>query len=237
MYQYKEKFDTLQRVKLEPNGHEIHLFEHGQKYIKKLSKIPWIEMIAIVNSLSMYSTHPESDIDLFIITKPWMLWFVRFFSTMILWRYWVWRKWQDIAGNLCLSFFITTESINLSKIAIENDIYLYYWIYYMKPIVIKNDAHEKFLKANNWVKIDEDQKIENQKYILNNWSNLWKTRLEIYEKLNWIIRFFLLAKTVKSKEKLWNPEGIIISDTMLKFHNQDKRKNIRDTILENNFDK
>jgi hypothetical protein len=70
MLQYKEKFDTLQRVKLEPNGHEIHLFERGQKYIKKLSKIPGIEMIAIVNSLSMYSTHPESDIDLFIITKP-----------------------------------------------------------------------------------------------------------------------------------------------------------------------
>jgi hypothetical protein len=38
----------------------------------------------------------------------------------------------------------------------------------MKPIVIKNDAYEKFLRANNWVEIDQDQKIENQKYILNN---------------------------------------------------------------------
>lgn len=237
MYQYKEKFDTFQGVRSEPNEHEVHLFERGQKYIQKLSKIPGIEMIAIVNSLSMHTTHPDSDIDLFIITKPGMIWFVRFFSTLILWKHWVWRKWEDITGNLCLSFFITTEAMDLSQIAIEDDIYLYYWIYYMKPIVIENNTYEKFLKANTWVEIDKNQRTENQKWKINNSIPISNKKIQSYSSLNQIIRFFLLPQTLKSHKKLWNPEWVIISDTMLKFHDQDKRKEIRDRIIENNFDK
>ncbi len=235
MIQYKEPFNSLLWVKSEANEHEIHLFDRGQKYIQKLSKIPGIEMIAIVNSLSMYATHQDSDIDIFIITKPWMIWFVRFFSTLILWKHWVWRKWEDIAENLCLSFFITTEAMDLSQVAIENDIYLYYWIYYMKPIVTKNNTYENFLEANNWVEIDRNQKVENQKYIIKNLYKTWNKK--IYKHINQIIRFHLLPKTLRSHEKLWNPEWIIISDTILKFHNEDRRIELRDMILENNFDK
>lgn len=62
--------------------------------------------------------------------------------------------------------------MDLSQVAIENDIYLYYWIYYMKPIVTKNNTYENFLEANNWVEIDRNQKVENQKYII---KNLYKT--------------------------------------------------------------
>lgn len=38
----------------------------------------------------------------------------------------------------------------------------------MKPIIINNNTYEKFLNENNWIKLDEAQKIENQKYIINN---------------------------------------------------------------------
>ena len=34
-------------------------------------------MVAVSNSLAMYATHPDSDIDLFIITAPKRLWIVR----------------------------------------------------------------------------------------------------------------------------------------------------------------
>jgi hypothetical protein len=117
----------------------------------------------------MYGTHPASDIDLFIITRPGMIWFVRFWSTLILWIHGVWRRDADIAGNLCLSFFVTTETMDLSHIAIENDIYLYYWIYYMRPIVDKNKTYEQFLMANSWVDLDEEQKMKNITYIIPNY--------------------------------------------------------------------
>ncbi len=57
-------------VKKTPNEREIELFHRTEKYIQKLTWIPGIEMIAVVNSLSMYATHEDSDIDLFIVTEP-----------------------------------------------------------------------------------------------------------------------------------------------------------------------
>jgi hypothetical protein len=73
-------------VKNTPNKHEQELFRRAVKYIRRIAWIPGIEMVAIVNSLSMFATHKDSDIDLFIVTKPKMLWFVRFFVTITLYR-------------------------------------------------------------------------------------------------------------------------------------------------------
>jgi hypothetical protein len=66
----KPYFDALMGVKESPNEHEISLFTRAKKYTEPLIHIPGLEMIAVVNSLSMYATHPNSDIDLFIVTRP-----------------------------------------------------------------------------------------------------------------------------------------------------------------------
>jgi hypothetical protein len=39
--------------------------------------------------------------------------------------------------------------MDFSKIAIKNDIYLFYWIYYLKPILNKNKIYENFIEINN----------------------------------------------------------------------------------------
>lgn len=44
-------------------------------------------------------------------------------------------------------------------------------------------------------------------------------------------------KALKKYNRLGNPWGVIISDEVLKFHDNDQRKIIRDRILEKNFDK
>lgn len=77
--------------KASPNAHEEALFLRAQKYIAKICNIPGISMIAVCNSLAMYATHPKSDIDLFIVTRPGMLWWVRCMITLRFWWYNVWR--------------------------------------------------------------------------------------------------------------------------------------------------
>jgi hypothetical protein len=69
MQNYKKQFNHISGIKSTPNTHEYALFERAKKYIHRCSWIPGIEMIAVVNSLSMYATHDDSDIDLFIITR------------------------------------------------------------------------------------------------------------------------------------------------------------------------
>jgi hypothetical protein len=222
-----------------PSEHEKKLFDRAQKYIQKISWIPGIEMIAIVNSLSMFTTHRDSDIDLFIVTKPKMLWFVRFFVTITLYRLWVWRHGRDIAGNFCLSFFVTTDAMNMENIAIDNDIYFYYWIYYMKPVLVRWDIYERFLEQNSWVKIDTIEMEKNKAFCAITTSTENNTYLLsiIYYLLSACIRFFFLPKTLRNYQKLWKPEGVIITDDILKFHDQDRRRELRNKIFQKNFDK
>jgi hypothetical protein len=38
--------------------------------------------------------------------------------------------------------------MNFEKIALENDIYLYFWILYLKPIMDINNTYKKFIDIN-----------------------------------------------------------------------------------------
>jgi hypothetical protein len=218
-----------------PNIHEKELFCRAGKYIRRIAWIPGVEMVAIVNSLSMFATHKNSDIDLFIITKPGTIWFVRLLVTVILWISWVWRHGEDIAANLCLSFWITTDGMNLEDIAIDDDIYLYYWTYHLKPVFVRGDIYDQFLEANSWVDIDDSQKAKNRTYI--KIQKPTQKPCKIIEYIDRALRYIFLPKTLRNYERLWRPEGVIISDTMLKFHDQDRRREIRDKIFQKNFDK
>lgn len=232
MKAYKQQFIDYKKIKPQPNAHEKYLFERAEKYIKKIADITGVEMIAICNSLSMYGTHKESDIDLFIVSKPHLLWWVRVRTTWIFWRLGIWRHGSDIAENFCLSFFATTRAFDFKKIAIENDIYLYYWIYFLKPIINKNQTYEKFLKENSWVEIDEVQRQENQKYLLKSpkeTPNFSKSFFCILANYIFFILFF--PKTYFSYLKSGKPKGIILSNNMLKFHSDDQREIVRDGIF------
>lgn len=209
-----------------PNTHEQSLINRAQYFIKILSEIPGVESICICNSLSYYATNRDSDIDLFIITHPNMLWYVRFFVTMKLKKAWVWRKGEDIAGNFCLSFFVTTHALDFSAIAIEDDIYLYYWIYFLKPIVNYDHAYENFIAINNWVSIPREQIQENTQYVTT-LHNKPKVALWQYW-VNAMLKLIFLPKTLFSYYRLWCPKGVIITRDMLKFHDTDSREYIRD---------
>jgi len=52
-------------------------YQKTQDFIRFIRWIPGLRMVAVSNSLAMYATHKNSDIDLFIITAPRRLWLVR----------------------------------------------------------------------------------------------------------------------------------------------------------------
>lgn len=215
-------------IKNAPNLHEKELFLRAQKYIECIKNIHGIKMIAICNSLSMFATKSDSDIDLFIVTDAKMLWYVRFFVTLKFWKMWVWRKWTDIAGNFCLSFFVTEKALDFQKIALKDDIYLYYWIYFLKPILDYDATYDRFLSENSWVKIPESQKQENldyRKFVGKSLKISW-----LHSFLSCIIQFFGEKKTTRQWKKMGKPQGVIISSDMLKFHDKDQRENVKKAI-------
>ena len=69
--------ETLLGVKHSPSEYEKELFHKTQDFVRFVRWIPGLRMIAVSNSLAMYATHEESDIDLFVITAPNRLWIAR----------------------------------------------------------------------------------------------------------------------------------------------------------------
>jgi hypothetical protein len=227
--QYHASFDEYMGVKSEPNAHEIILYERAEKYIKKISWIPGIRMIAVVNSLSMFATHGDSDIDLFFVTTKNRMWLSRVLITLIFWVHWVWRHHEDIAGNFCLSFWVEESALSLSKIAIENDVYLSFWAYYMKPILADDTIWEEFTRSNK-----EFQFAEAHDRFLKFWKR-WQNTSNFFwnflTMINHFLRFFLEKWSKRTFLKKGSPDGVIIAPDMLKFHDQDRRIEIREALL------
>ena len=102
----------------------------------------------------MHACHKDSDIDLFVITQKNRLWTVRIIITFIFALFRERKTSTKHAGKFCLSFFITEETLDFSSIAIEQDIYLAYWIETLVPIYDKNQCLKNFRAANNWYEFE-----------------------------------------------------------------------------------
>jgi len=223
-----QKLEQYLGTRKKPWECEQILWEKVSQYNTYFAKVPWILGIAVCNSLAMNSCHENSDIDLFIITKKNRLWTTRICMTLLLTVLGQRKTRSKHKWKFCLSFFITQGWLDLESIALESDIYLSYWIDTLKPIINRQNVFEEFYRKNNrllWKNISWDEK--------NRTSGLWKTRkfsTSFWDYCEKLLKFTFFPRTKKSFQKLWKPFWIVVSDTMLKFHDKDRRKEIRDII-------
>lgn len=143
-----EKLQFVLSAKTTPSPREKELFQKTQDFVRCIRWIPGLRMVAVSNSLSMYATHPDSDIDLFIVTAPRRLWLVR---TLVLLTAEVLRvrtKPGNETGKFCFPFFMTDRNLSLKAVAIENDLYLAYWILTLKPIYNQSYVYGRFMEVN-----------------------------------------------------------------------------------------
>lgn len=228
-----EKLKKELNIKDSPWEWDIFYIQKTIKYIKYIKWIPWIKMIWIWNSISMNSWSKESDIDLYIVTNKNRLWLVRIITTIIFQILWVRKTKTKHAWRFCLSFFSTIKWMDFSSFAINNDIYLYFWIIYFKPILSFNDTYENFIKTNSsWADFNNYKKdLENNKnFIVYKWNKKDK-KSTILDSLNKALKYFFQKRSLKSYKKIWKPYWIIISDDLLKFHNWDIRKNLKTKLI------
>jgi len=231
-----KKFKKYFDIKENQSDIEKDFFKKTYKYVNYIKWIPWLKMIAIWNSLAMNNANSESDIDLYIVTTRNSMWLNRIIITFLFQIMWVRKNDKNHAGRFCLSFFSTIDWMDFSKWKIENDIYLYFWIIYMKPILDYDNTYENFINLNKeWLEIDEYEDIinNNKKFIqykknTKNWLILDKITI-ILDK---IVKKLLLPKTLSHFEKIWKPYWVIINDDLLKFHNNDIRQEIKKEILD-----
>jgi len=163
-----DKFIEYFWVKDKPTKIEKWFYKKTEKYLGFIKWIPWLKMVWIWNSISMNCASENSDIDLFIVTSPNTMWLNRILITFIFQIFWVRKTATKHAWRLCLSFFATTDWLNFKNWKIKDDIYLYFWIIYFKPILDFDNTYTYFIKQNSsWADFSEYKDIieENKKYI------------------------------------------------------------------------
>lgn len=202
------------------------LWQRVKKWHWLLRSVPFVRLIAVGNTLAFGWPSRESDIDLFVVAERKWLFTARLFLTAFASLARIRRSGDRIAGRFCLSFFVADSAQNLEKIQLKPaDPYLAFWIANLKPIV---GSAEAFRAANPWLA----KKFPNLPQLA---GFTRATRQNWFAKFLEILIRNPLGQLAEKGYKKWqlrrarakrgnkNPGAVIISESMLKFHESDRR--------------
>jgi len=214
----------------------VRKWKRAESAARFLELVPFVQLVAVSNTLAINNARPESDIDFFIVTSGQHIWIARFLVTGIIsllgWR----RHGQKITNRICLSFYITTSALDLSPLkSAEPDPHFTFWVSQIVPLMDDDQTYEKFRAANPWVTatLPNAWKEASTGRVLAPNSSLCSIK-KFYEVFfsspigipieNWTrnhqMKRFTNDTTGKSKEP---GNDVIISEDVLKFHEEDRR--------------
>lgn len=128
------------------------LWRDAEAVIGKLAKIPFVEMIAVVNSLSFDNASYDSDIDLLVITQPGYMAVARDHITLSLKRWGRHNGRGPKRGKVAPDVYLDTERLAIEDFHLgPRDIYFDFWFARLTPVLNRNNAYERFLHANPWI--------------------------------------------------------------------------------------
>lgn len=215
----------------------------AKKAAKKLRWIPFFRAMFVCNTVASSSASHCSDIDVFIVIRKGRLWLTRLLITLTLTFFRLRRNKKHVANKICLSFYVTDAHLDLSDVTIDApDIYMAYWIDQLIPVYDPDNVREEIMKQNTWAK----ELIPNafQKFVLHpRWrvedgaiAKRIKRMFEAVWKGGYGNLLEKQAKGAQEKKMAMNfssikdePDSrVVIDDTMLKFHENDRRAKFRE---------
>lgn len=197
---------------------------------------PFVKLVCVCNSLCINATDTNSDIDLLVVAKKNRLFMARLIITLLTSIFGVRRHGNKIKKRFCLSFFISENNLDLSKIAIApHDIYLAYWIKTLQPISGDYGTYENLLKQNAdfLQSYFPNPALPKKRYYRKPdaaANSLRKVLEKILgnERLNRKIMAYQIIRAHSKMTELTDKSGTVITEEMLKFHDKDLRHQIKD---------
>lgn len=225
--------------------------EHVRNYIQKMkhakratwliSCVPFVRAVFVCNTVGFGVPTEKSDIDVVVIAKDKTIFLTRFLVTMLLSVGGFRRHGRRVQNKICLSFYLAEKNLSLQSLAIERDIYLVHWIALLIPVFDPDQFHARMLRDNAWVsgtlpfactpyipaghiRVSDSvfgrciRRVCSFQFLLPLWRvcEMVTKRLQLW----WMKDKLERVRSVKS--------AVIVSDTMLKFHEEDRRVLYRD---------
>jgi len=233
-----------------------------QAYIKLISLFPQIRLVGLSGSISMMNAEEDDDIDLFIITAKNRLFTGRFIALVFAQllglrrsrdsatKFFITRESHhfvvpskvkkisyassaDHKDKVCLNLFFDESNLKVPKF--KQTEFVGHEVLQMKPIVVKGDVYERFLKENEWVyglfpngksksqilNLKSQINYKRFKFKILNLFGTWNLGFIIFNKIEQALKDFQLNLINRHKTTE------IITSTQLWFHPDDFEKKIK----------
>lgn len=209
-------------------------FRKRRRYLWLLSGLPGVEAIWIVNTMAYHNVRADSDIDLLIVARPEKIWSARFFTTAVAKLLGIRPTTQYTKDTLCLSFYLTSATMNLSALAANtHERYEAYWLAQIMPVYDPQSLLERCWKINAWARLNvpnaQPMALHYNRSIRHSW---WQTcghalgRLLLWESVWRAIQRWLLPQRLRALQGSPADGIVVLSDHLLKFHTIDPRPTI-----------
>lgn len=210
----------------------------ARRAIRLLRYVPFVYGVYVCNTLASGTVTDESDIDVFIILREGRMWTGRLLITVLLSVVRLRRTDRCVANRMCLSYYVTRDHLCLKDVLIdEEDIYTWYWIDQVLPVYDRDETFRLFQEQNAWVQDMVPRALQSVK--LSRRYRVDDSRISVAIRGigeyvcrgrmgDWFERVFRAWQRafMDRHEKVGArpfATSVVISDTMLKFHENDRR--------------
>lgn len=209
-------------------------FQDASRKFKKLRRaalffqmVDAVECVCAANTMAWWHTTDQSDIDLFIVTKPGRIWSSRLllvFPFLLSGNRPGHPYVVDRRDPFCFSFFSSTDALQMEPLKIDSeDYYLAYWVKSLVPMYDDAEVMEQIGALNKWA----DAMLPNARTrdIHPVHKRTFRLRLPLAGRLlEPLARSVQKQRFPKTLRELANQDSrVVITDEMLKFHENDRR--------------
>lgn len=206
-----------------------------------LRLVPFVRGVFVCNSVAIDNGKKESDVDIVVIIKAGRMFMARLAVTAIVHLLGYRRHGTKIADRVCLSFYVTDDALDFAPLRLQpEDPQLAFWVATFVPFINRKNMFQQAREANPWVleyfphafsveprneQLAEDQLLTAVRAFFEN-----AFAGSIGEPLEQSARSMQMKRMQRNKQSRQNDAttDVVISDTLLKYHERDRRGEVRE---------
>ena len=202
------------------------------RFFRFARHLPFLRAVFVCNTLGRSNAREESDIDLLLVIRSRHLWTARLLLAGLAAALGLRPTPADGKDKLCFSFFVSEDALNLQPLAIEGDVYLSRWLDELYPIYDEDGFAARIAAANRWAGTSAASAVRRRSLpkagiVKGAIERLFGLFGESIERGAKSLQSRLLPEELK-RMAAEPGTGVVLSDAVLKFHDHDRRAEIRD---------
>jgi len=212
---------------------KFYKLRRAMKYFRLFSSV---YAVGAVNSIAWWNTNEQSDIDLFVITKPGSIWSTRFWMVLPFILFGV-RPGASKQDPFCFSFFVSHDALALEHLRFpEGDHEFTFWLKSLVPLYDRGEEFRVLTHANPWANHALPNVSSRYVHPLHQSSSCLpagKAPVPTLPPLEPLYRSIQRKRFPLAIRQLENKDSrVVINDQLLKFHVTDRRAEFEKTYQE-----